>query len=102
MKIDTSSNINAVLHPTHQEGRVNYAPRRQIPHSQDNVDLTTQASTLQALERTLAQVPDTDVSKVERVKQAIAEGRFKVDVGIVAARLVEESIVAISHAPKRL
>ncbi len=67
---------------------------------QDNVDLTTQASLMRSLESTLADLPDTDIGKVEEVRQAIAEGRFRVDEEVVAEKLVENTMENLHHASK--
>lgn len=68
---------------------------------QDNVDLTTQASRMRSLEAALGDLPDTDVGKVEEVRQAIAEGRFQVDETVVANKLVVETMESLYHASKR-
>lgn len=67
---------------------------------QDNVDLTAQASLMRSLESTLADLPDTDIGKVEEVRQAIAEGRFRVDEEVVAEKLVEDTMENLHHASK--
>lgn len=67
---------------------------------QDSVDLTAQASLMRSLEAALADVPDTDVGKVEAVRQAIAEGRFQVDEEVVADKMVEETMEHLHHASK--
>lgn len=67
---------------------------------QDNVDLTSQAGLMRSLEASLADLPDTDLGKVEAVRQAIAEGRFKVDEEVVAEKLVENTMEDLHHASK--
>ncbi len=67
---------------------------------QDSVDLTAQANLMRSLEASLADLPDTDIGKVEAVRQAIAEGRFKVDEEVVAEKLVEETMEHLHHASK--
>jgi negative regulator of flagellin synthesis FlgM len=68
---------------------------------QDNVDLTAQANLMRSLESALADLPDTDLGKVEEVRQAIAEGRFKVDEEVVAEKLVENTMESLHHASKQ-
>lgn len=54
----------------------------------DRVDVTSLASQLQALEKRLADVSVVDTARVDAIKQAISEGRFKVDAEVVADRLI--------------
>ncbi len=67
----------------------------------DNVDLTSQSSMMRSLESSLADLPDTDMNKVDEVRQAIAEGRFKVDEEVVAEKLVENTMENLHHASKQ-
>ena len=57
--------------------------------SQDKVDINPLSSQLQALESSLEEVSVVDTAKVESIKQAISEGRFKVDPDAIADRLIE-------------
>ena len=41
------------------------------------------------MEETIANTPVVDSAKVDEIKQAITEGRFKVDTGKVADGLIE-------------
>lgn len=102
MKIDSSlPNVGAVQPKSKTgKGRANERDNTTLS-TQDNVDLTTQASLMHALERSLAQMPDTDVGKVEEVRSAIAEGRFQVNEEVVAEKLVENTIEQLHHASKR-
>jgi negative regulator of flagellin synthesis FlgM len=54
----------------------------------DRVDITSLSSQLQALESRLSDVAVVDVARVDAIKQAISEGRFKVDSEVVADRLI--------------
>jgi negative regulator of flagellin synthesis FlgM len=54
----------------------------------DRVAITSLSSQLQALESRLADVAVVDVARVDAIKQAISEGRFKVDSEVVADRLI--------------
>jgi negative regulator of flagellin synthesis FlgM len=54
----------------------------------DRVAITSLSSQLQALESRLADVSVVDVARVDAIKQAISEGRFKVDNEVVADRLI--------------
>lgn len=57
--------------------------------SSSAVELSSVASKLQEVERALANVPVVDADRVAEIKQAIAEGRFKVDADKVADGLIE-------------
>ncbi len=63
----------------------------------DDVKLTDTAEKLQQLERSLGSVDISDSGKVETIRQAIAEGSFKVNEEAVAENLIQESITNISH-----
>ena len=63
----------------------------------DSVQLSTLSTHLQAIEKGFADTPIVDSAKVAEIKEAIANGHFKVDAGKVADRLlktVQELILA--------
>ena len=53
------------------------------------VELSNLGSQLAGIEASLADVPVVDVQRVEEIKLAIAEGRFKVNPDVIADRLLE-------------
>lgn len=55
----------------------------------DTVSMTDQAARLKELESTLATYPDVDASLVAEMKQAIAEGTFKMNFEETASDLIE-------------
>lgn len=55
----------------------------------DNVHLSPLSSQLQAIDSNLANSAVVDTARVEEIKQAISEGRFKVNSEAVADRLLE-------------
>ncbi len=55
----------------------------------DNVHLSPLSSQLQAIEGDLASSSVVDTARVAEIKQAISEGRFKVNPEVVADRLLE-------------
>ncbi len=57
--------------------------------SREKVDINPLSSQLAALEGSLEQVSVVDTARVESIKQAISEGRFKVDPDAIADRLIE-------------
>lgn len=59
------------------------------PSSSTNVSLGTTAAQLNSMESGVKTTPVVDAGKVAEIKQAISEGRFKVNSGAVADRLIE-------------
>jgi negative regulator of flagellin synthesis FlgM len=54
----------------------------------DKVEITSISAQLQQLERILNDVSVLDSARVEAIKQAISEGRFRVDSAVVADKLL--------------
>lgn len=54
----------------------------------DKIEITSVAAQLAQLEKLLADVGIVDAARVDSIKQAIAEGRFRVDSDVVADRLL--------------
>lgn len=54
----------------------------------DEVELSSQVQTLQALEAKLQAVPDVNIARVETIKQALEEGSFKIDDLVLADKLI--------------
>jgi negative regulator of flagellin synthesis FlgM len=57
--------------------------------SGEKVQLSTLSATLQKAETALAETPAIDRARVEEIKTAIREGRFKVDPNRIADGLIE-------------
>jgi negative regulator of flagellin synthesis FlgM len=75
--------------PTAPEAAAGKAPPAPAPRSgADTVAITSLSAQLQAIEQGLADVPVIDAGKVESIRQAIADGRFEVDAGVVADKLI--------------
>jgi len=55
----------------------------------EKVELSPLSSQLQSIESSLASEGVFDAARVEEIKQAISEGRFKVNAEVVADRLLE-------------
>lgn len=71
-----------------------------LPHQdtvQDQVDLTGNSNRLRELENRLAQLEITDPQKIESIRQAIADGSFKVDDEVVADGMIKEALDFLSH-----
>jgi negative regulator of flagellin synthesis FlgM len=71
------------------------------PAVSDDVQLTDTSEKLRQLESDLGSVDITDSAKIEAIRQAIADGNFKVDEEAVAEGLVQESIATISHRSRQ-
>ena len=54
-----------------------------------SVHLGTATAQLRSLESSIASSPVIDMDKVNSIKQAISEGRFQVNSGAVAGRLID-------------
>ncbi|MGI2259514.1 flagellar biosynthesis anti-sigma factor FlgM [Shewanella sp. GXUN23E] len=55
----------------------------------DSVSITPQAQQLQGAYSRMAAMPEVDVQKIAEIKQAIAEGRYKVDPEKLAANIAQ-------------
>lgn len=92
MKIDasvkspTSTGVQETAPRTSKAAASN--PSGKNPATQDSVKITNLSSQLHALESSLENVPVVDSAKVEAIKQAISEGRFKVNPEVIADRLL--------------
>ncbi len=70
------------------KGKSKPAPAAQ--QSRDtSVSLGSTAAQLHSMESNMANTPVVNAAKVAEIKQAIADGRFKVNSGVVADRLLE-------------
>ena len=56
--------------------------------AQDNVQITALSSQLQAMESSMDNVPVVDSARVEAIKLAISEGRFKINPEVIADSLL--------------
>jgi negative regulator of flagellin synthesis FlgM len=69
-------------------------------NSGTSVHLGTTTAQLRSLETGIANTPVVDAHKVAEIKQAISDGRFQVNSGVVADKListVQELITASQH-----
>lgn len=53
----------------------------------DTVQLTDDGKSLSALHKTLDSIPTVDHQRVASIKQAVTEGRYKIDADAIASRL---------------
>ncbi|WP_350976633.1 flagellar biosynthesis anti-sigma factor FlgM [Shewanella sp. AC34-MNA-CIBAN-0136] len=63
------------------------APKSAAPVKTDSVSITSQAQQLQSAQTKMASLPEVDQKKVAEIKQAISEGRYKVDAEKLAANI---------------
>lgn len=64
------------------------APQGKSGSSQDKVQITTLSTQLQAMESSMNNVPVVDSARVDAIKLAISEGRFKINPEIIADSLL--------------
>lgn len=94
MKIDKANNqlpsnqIGENSAPTANKGSAKTQPPAQQPSS-TSVSLGAAATQLQSMESSMAKAPIVNSAKVAEIKQAISEGRFQVNSGVIAGRLIE-------------
>ncbi|MCH1931866.1 flagellar biosynthesis anti-sigma factor FlgM [Shewanella sp. A25] len=60
---------------------------KSTPQKSDSVVITAQAQQLQGAQTKMASLPEVDQKKVAEIKQAIAEGRYKIDPEKLAANI---------------
>lgn len=58
--------------------------------SSDSVSLSSQAQALGKLEQAVQQAPDVDTAKVDRIKQAIANGDYQANSEAIAERMLSQ------------
>lgn len=70
---------------------VNHSTATQSTATNNNtsVHLGTKSTQLHDMESSMANAPLVNASKIAEIKQAISEGRFQVNSGVVADRLIE-------------
>ena len=91
MKISGGGSIKPVAPASTQEVTSGKQPTPQGPVASsrdDKVELSEGSSLLKRVEEALNNVSVVDAKRVEEVKQAISEGRFRVDSGVVADKLL--------------
>lgn len=59
----------------------------------DSVSLSSEAQSLARLEAALKDSPDIDHDKVERIKQALTEGRYSVDSHSIAEKMLDREVL---------
>jgi negative regulator of flagellin synthesis FlgM len=72
-----------------RSGKAGAAPAQPGSSGEQRVDLSPLGSQLAGIEASLADVPVVDTQRVDEIKQAISDGRFKVNADVIADRLLE-------------
>lgn len=88
MKINNSIKSPANI-ASEQKARSGHEAKALPNDSGSKVELSSLAGRMQQLEQVIAQTPVVDASKVDEIKQAIAQGQFKVNPEKVADGLIE-------------
>lgn len=94
MKIDKPNNAlpgksigESTSRAASNRGKAESSPAPQ--QGSTSVSLGTTAAQLNSMENSMAGTPVADAAKVAEIKQAITEGRFKVNSEVVADRLLQ-------------
>jgi negative regulator of flagellin synthesis FlgM len=85
--VQSTNNNNSQISPK----KTDEAKRTEASASvaSSSVNLTQTASSLQALEKSIAAAPEIDQQKVDAVRKAISEGTYKVDSERTATKLID-------------
>ena len=91
MKIEGSIKSVSSNAVQQEPGRSGKEPSADVaaPPVSTNVKLSSLSSQLQMIEKSFADTPVVDAARVAELKQAISDGRFKVNADAVADRLIE-------------
>lgn len=87
MKIDNSGKLVGGVPATEARSRATPARSEPAPGG-DKVELSSLSSTLQKAEAAIEAAPTVDSARVAEIRQAIAEGRFKIDSSRIADGLL--------------
>lgn len=89
MKIDNSVSSTGPAAPKDATSRTPTAGAPADPGSANTVNLSALSSQMQTASASLANAPVVNQSQVNEIKQAISEGRFKVNPDVVADKLLD-------------
>ncbi|MBL8436906.1 MAG: flagellar biosynthesis anti-sigma factor FlgM [Zoogloeaceae bacterium] len=67
----------------------------------DKVELSSFSASMQQADAAMAQTPVVDQNRVDEIKQAMSEGRFKVDAEKVADGLIESVREMLAAQPQK-
>jgi len=72
-----------------QQGAVQQSAGNQAAQKQDSVSITPQAQQFSKLQEKAANSSGIDQDKIDKIKQAIADGKYKVNVEQLAQRIMQ-------------
>ena len=92
MKIESSNRTNTVTANTTPMARsAKQTPQPGAGAAQDNVQLSSLSTQLQALETSINEASGFDTGKVDGIKQAIDEGNYTVNAETIANKLISST-----------
>ncbi len=100
MKIDKPSKPQPAASVGETTSRLNAsksAPSPATPTASTSVSLGSTAAQLNSMENSMASAPVVDANKVAEIKLAISQGKFQVNSGVVADKLLESVRTLIRH-----
>jgi negative regulator of flagellin synthesis FlgM len=89
MKIESSGKSIAPSTTAEARPRAPANPENAVSASAEKVQFSSLSSSLAKAEASIAQTPVVDSKRVEEIKQAIANGEFKIDAGRIADGLID-------------
>lgn len=89
MKIDNSLKSVGTTGSDTRTGNTGKTTTDKAPEPGVSVELSGLSGQLKALESQIANVDVVDTAKVSEIKQAIAEGRFRINSDVIADRLLQ-------------
>lgn len=101
MKIDNSVGSVGGLPSGESRPRPGKSSTPSTTASGEKVELSSLSARMQEIEATLANVPVADANRIAEIKQAMAEGRFKVDASKVADGLIQSVREMIASQARR-
>ena len=100
MKIDNNKPVNIMSVGGGRPGV--QRPAATVGSAQsEQVELSPMSARLKDIEASLANTPVVDRARVDEIKQAITEGRFKVDASKIADSLIQGVRDLIAHQRQR-
>lgn len=101
MKIDNSVGSVGGLPSGESRSRPGKSATPSSAATGEKVELSSLSSRMQEIDAMLANVPVADAGRIAEIKQAMAEGRFKVDANKVADGLIDSVRQMISSHARR-
>lgn len=94
MKIsDIKNQIEYIKHVNHKSEEPATSAPKEKTLSKDNVVLSSRSKEMQKIYEILKETPDVRKEKIIALKQAIEEGKYKVDSQKLAEKMLTDSII---------